>query len=329
MNTKRKFHLIVNYIVTLFFTLSLAEDSDKILYNNIINEGQSFFKEAEAEIKIESINLLKKLLRLEQFDRLEARLLWYEIKSPIMVDGANQFQRVCDQIDLNASDQAYLDTWCEKKSNSAFAWLIRGIFYLDQAWKIRGKGFSSDVSGKKFDLFYKHIKKAGVNLKKALELNPTIGSIYTKLIDWAGCGGPTLDEAEKYYNEAMEVAPNDIFINNTMRYVYTAKWHGSDEKQLEFARCMSLKDPALGFLVGYAHQELANTASQYGKKRLEFFNYFKKNNVWDEIFSSYKKLLIAYPKSKRRMAQLFRYAVYADRVDILFSWLRKENLLEK
>ena len=41
--------------------------------------------------------------------------------------------------------KSVLDEWCSKHADSHIPWLVRGIFYIDWAWKIRGGGFAKDV----------------------------------------------------------------------------------------------------------------------------------------------------------------------------------------
>ena len=84
--------------------------------------------------------------------------------------------------------------------------------------------------------------------------------------------------------------------------------------------------PNPGILIGCAHEEAALKASGNSVKNKAFFNYFRAPGVWEQIFEAFKPVIKKYPQSKRHRVQLFKYAVYADRVNELWSWLRKEQL---
>jgi hypothetical protein len=75
-----------------------------------------------------------------------------------------------------------------------------------------------------------------------------------------------------------------------------------------------------------AHEEAALKASGNSVKNKAFFDYFRAPGVWKRIFEAFKPVIKKYPQSKRYRVQLFKYAVYADRVDELWSWLRNEQL---
>jgi hypothetical protein len=75
-----------------------------------------------------------------------------------------------------------------------------------------------------------------------------------------------------------------------------------------------------------AYEEAALKASGNSVKNKEFFNYFRAPGVWEKIFEGFKPAIKSYPQSKRYRVQLFKFAVYADRVDELWSWLRNERL---
>jgi hypothetical protein len=73
-------------------------------------------------------------------------------------------------------------------------------------------------------------------------------------------------------------------------------------------------------------EEAALKASGNSSKNKAFFDYFRAPGIWEDVFEAFKPVIKKYPQCKRYRLQLFKFAVYADRVNELWSWLRKEEL---
>lgn len=68
--------------------------------------------------------------------------------------------------------QSILDEWCSEQPESHIPWLLRGIFYTDNAWWIRGGGWARDVPDEAWAKFEAMLHRARIDLEKSYRLNP-------------------------------------------------------------------------------------------------------------------------------------------------------------
>jgi hypothetical protein len=302
------------------------DDADERLFKEIMKSGTSFFKNAEKETEFPDAEIVVALLRQRRFDDLTAQLCAYK-KAPNTPDGNLPLFRFLEKPPFSFDDVIYLDEWCKNSSASPYPFLVRGAFYSQAAWNARGSGFSSTVSDEQRNKFRELLKIAGADFKKALKIDPSNGLACAYLVYWAGCGGSDVKEAEYYFHKGAQILKGNPGLYYYMFWVYTPQWHGDEKTSLDFALKSAAQFPGeLGYLVGTAHDQIALRQTGYNGINKAYFDYFRTPGVWEQIFEAFKPVIKKHPQSKRRRVQLFKFAVYAGRMDELWSWLRKELL---
>ena len=159
-----------------------------------------------------------------------------------------------------AGPQPWLGRWLEAQPESALPYLVKGAHAVQWAWEARGSGSASTVSEEQFAAFFQRLKIAEDNLDQAVERDPDDATAWAELITTA-IGrqlGPA--EAERRFKEVVARHPWHRSAHSRMLQQKCAKWGGSDELALEFARGTVAQMPAgctLGSLVAVAHFEAA------------------------------------------------------------------------
>lgn len=300
-------------------------DPDQQLYNQIMQSGQEYFKEAKAEALFPETKYFLELLRQENYNTLEQQMQKYQ-KGRFLPDGNDPLSIFFNDVEFESTDEAYLDDWCKKYHKSPYAFLSRGCFRMQSAWEVRGNGFSSTVKPEQWKVVNKYMALAGEDFKYAERVAPSLGLVYIKLVQWASKGSSDLEQTEAYFTKGEKLLKGNIMLFMTMFYAYTPRWGGSREQMANFVNKSIGQYPRLGMLMGFMHEELASELNNYDNHNKLFFDYFQKPGIWEQIYKAYQPVIKAFPHSKRRRMQLITYAIYADRLDELYSWYAKEKL---
>jgi hypothetical protein len=156
--------------------------------------------------------------------------------------------------------QPWIDKWRAAEPESALPYLVKGAHAIQWAWEARGNGTASTVSEEQFAVFFKRLKVAEDNLDEAVSRDPADATAWAELITTALGRQLGLDEAERRFEEVVARHPWHRAAHARMLQQKCAKWGGSNELALDFARDVVDRMPAgcsLGSLVAVAHFEAA------------------------------------------------------------------------
>jgi hypothetical protein len=211
-----------------------------------------------------------------------------------------------------------LDEWCRKNPDSHIPWLVRGAFYLDLAFNIRGGGYASTVSGDSWKRFHENLEWAQKDLEHSYKLNPKDPNSSCFLIRVDLGLEHDFEEMEKHFINATMACP-EHYGARRLKYVFLLpQWYGSVEKMNEFAdECLALSDkyPYLGLIkaVVYVDMMVRRNVDGYAG---HVERYIDGNNVWPAIEGIYKKILNRYPDSLLARLDYARSAVLSDKKEI-------------
>jgi hypothetical protein len=151
-----------------------------------------------------------------------------------------------------------LDAWCNNEASSQIPFLLRGAHGIAWAWEARGSGQADRVSAEAFALFQQRLKLAEVDLQRAAALDPKDPTPWALLI-WIGRGlEQGVQHAGDLYREACERDAQNAIAHRHMLIMLSAKWHGSHDAMLDFARAAAQIAPEgsdMAALVLRAHVE--------------------------------------------------------------------------
>jgi uncharacterized RDD family membrane protein YckC len=236
-----------------------------------------------------------------------------------MLDALNKLTYIKDVKDAPMM-RAVLDQWVQGHPGSHVPWLIRGTFEINGAWSIRGGGYSNEVRGQAWKLFFNRLKTAQSDLETSQRLAPQDPLPALELIGVARSLQFPRAAIEKYYDECIKAWPPLQEARYQKLEYLKAKWYGSDEKMFAYARgCLSLskKNPILGLVLVHAYLQ---KNYDYG----EAANYLARPEVWADISSIYARIFpvvqgdIVYRENYVWMAyEAKKYDVAAEQFDAI------------
>lgn len=127
----------------------------------------------------------------------------------------------------------HLDQWIEKDRNSAFAHLLRAIYYRDLAWSIRGENYASETSEENLALFAAHNRTAIADALNAIRLDPKNPYCEHMLHQILSARGNT-ELMEQAFLKAIEKFPTYYGLYQSRLNTLAPKWGGSHEAMRAF-----------------------------------------------------------------------------------------------
>lgn len=138
-----------------------------------------------------------------------------------------------------------LDAWCSSKNATHAAYLARGKWYMDEAWRVRGGGWGSSVKNESWPLFYQNLEKAESDLQTAYELNPNDPCAAKYMITVCMGKGSSFEEMEKWFIRAVQKHPDFLGAYRNMAWAMYPRWGGDEQVLLSFIHTAIQNHPEL------------------------------------------------------------------------------------
>ena len=210
------------------------------------------------------------------------------------------------------SKKGVLNEWCSENPKSHIPWLVRGAFYVDYAWHIRGGGWAKDVQKEAWQKFHALLEEARANLEESYRLNPSDpnSSCYL-LIVARGLSYPR-EKMEEYFRNAISASLWHFGAHCHKLYYLMPKWHGTPKEMYDFTmQCLKFADehPYMGLVAVVALNEIHDRSS-------EKENYLGRNDVWPIVERVYNNFFEKYPENIRRRFNYAYHAYKAKKYDV-------------
>jgi hypothetical protein len=198
-----------------------------------------------------------------------------------------------------------LHEWCRANPNSHIPWLVRGEFYLEWAWFIRGDSKAKNVTKEAWPQFYEKLELAKNDLEHSYKLNPHDANSSATLITVSKGLGYSRENIEQYFQNGVAASPlhYETYLNK-LDYL-SPRWHGTKEEMMQFAKyCSELsnQNPLFGLILATAYQD----GERYGESKDE--NAPTTEDIWQIIDKSYSAYFQMHPND---IAYRFNYALWA------------------
>lgn len=200
-------------------------------------------------------------------------------------------------------------------SSEASLYLLKGTFYLKDAWHARGSGYADTVTDEGSRLFTERLAEAEKALTKGWELNPRDERIARQMMRVELGQGNGRARMETWFKRAVDLNPNYYEAFQSKLYYLEPKWHGSTEEMLKFGRECVRSDQWGGrvpLILMEAHESLVKYLDpQYQA------DYWKRPEVWKDIKAALKKFSRLNPEDITWRQHYVRYAYRAEQWDDL------------
>jgi hypothetical protein len=223
--------------------------------------------------------------------------------------------------------QTYLDSWIKESPNSSIAYLVRSVFYFNYAWELRGNRFIQKTPEAAKQEFMKKMFLSVSDIKKSLSLDAENPLIIANLLIIGNSYSMPRETFEAYFQKAINLIPyfSEVYMAKTI--YLEPQWYGSEVELLAFARettKFAPKGSALPLTVIIAHKGLCSYSDLSQKE------YYGRPKIWQEIQSSYERLIKELPESGYYAFEYAELARKIGREDIAqynynVAWEREAN----
>jgi hypothetical protein len=169
--------------------------------------------------------------------------------------------------------------------------VLRGRFYASYAWDARGNGFQDTVKEDNWPVFFERLERAEAEVARAVAIgsqDPAIPKIMSTVAQGLHQDRGELDD---WYEIGRKLEPGDYWWYARKLDWLQARWYGSDEELLDFARSLR-KEGHWGARAPMALLD-AHELVATGPPRQR--DYFVQQDVCDEISALYDDFLTRYP----------------------------------
>lgn len=158
----------------------------------------------------------------------------------------------------------------------------RGKEAISRAWEARGSGYADTVTPEGWVTFHKELLVAQKELTTAWTISPKDPEIASSMITVCMGLGLPREEMDRWFQRALATGLDASSACGAKSYYLKARWHGSDEEEIAFAReCVAHPEygQSAACELWYIHAE----RQMYGKLPL---TYFAQPEVWADIRAS-------------------------------------------
>lgn len=197
------------------------------------------------------------------------------------------------ELDMSDFSSPLIEKFAKANEGNVKAHFMYGNFLIDKAWEARSGAVASNVSEKQITGFYDYLNQAEQELQKVKELDSSFTAVYCSLLKVA-LGQSEKQKAYKLFDEAFQLAPEQLDYHTNMLVLLTEKWLGSEQEMFEFARKHASRESsgALKGLIPAAHFE-----AQLFLDAKETEAYFAQADVQKEIREAYAGIENSVPGS--------------------------------
>jgi tetratricopeptide (TPR) repeat protein len=129
-----------------------------------------------------------------------------------------------------------LDIACEAEPEAADLLLIRCAFFSELAATMRGSGTAANEAAVRFRNATECIKAALTDLDRVAQLDAQDPTAHAYVLPFLTIFGQLASRQRRAFQQATELAPDLVPAYRAMVNTLSARWHGSHEASLKFAR---------------------------------------------------------------------------------------------
>jgi len=203
--------------------------------------------------------------------------------------------------------------WCKKEPLSHIPWLIRGVFQIREAWRVRGYSYARDVDATAWAVFKTKLKLAKKLLEKSQELNPDDPNSSAKLL--VLCYGLSLpaQTMEKHFSTGIKACPWHAGLYFAKLQYLSPKWGGDAKRKERFiTKSSAVCNKYLS--LNYINYEAVARKIEPDARNIK--TVYKHEKVWPLILKHYTRYFEKYPDDLRERSHFACDALWASQNEI-------------
>ena len=245
-------------------------------------------------------------------------------RKPFSIDGTRLLEDIYEILSWRRDILESVNEWCGSAEPHHAAFIIRGNYHIQQAWRERGGGYAYTVSDEMSRLYKEQLFLAKEDLEKAYAIEPKDPNSSAKMI--SVCKGLSMGEEimDQWFQNAIESDPCALDAYIEKIHYLLPKWHGTDRKVSEFAeRCYRFSpDHSIVYMAPYIYilekTVLAEDRDAFlEQKDMRFlvndlFNRWERDFPNSPLYQTYKGWLEDYRGSRLFAIYLYGNALERD-----------------
>ncbi len=288
----------VMWVIFLCFSLFLfscekpvsdAEKAEQVFGKEIINKYRVYDKKPAWAISRDIINKLES----GKYTEIEEYIDYLVVRKPYTIDGTRVLEDVYQFVSNRLYSSDLLDKWCAKTPSHHSSYIFRGYYYVSEAWRIRGSGFSYTVSDEGWNGFRENLKLAEKDLEKAYSMNPEDPNSAAFMI--TVYMGLTQEEEEMniWFNRAIKADPIGNNAYTRKLNFLEPKWRGTEKEYRKFAEYCYKKTPKNSII----HESMLSYIMEKSCNAVDIKAYYNDPLINNYIKKVYKKTINNFPNS--------------------------------
>lgn len=240
---KRKLLVQIACLALLLSSSNLSPLISTTVASSFTDNIESEEEGTKSDLLVE--RLLGKL-RERRFAELQAYFDKLIVEKPYTDGGSRVLEAIYGEMSARRDILGDLKAWCDSKEAGHSAFILRGKYHIDDAWRARGAGYAHTVSDEGRRLMRERLMLARIDLEKAFSMNPKDPNSAASMI--VVCTGLSLDKEtmEDWFQKAVSADECAFYAYSAKGQYLNPKWHGSLEEFASFAHSCYTNRPPCG-----------------------------------------------------------------------------------
>ncbi len=245
-------------------------------------------------------------IKAGQYKEVEDYFDYLVKKKPVLKSGMRVLEEVYTDLSERRNVIDYYNQWCSSGKPHHSAFIVRGMYHTNDAWRDRGTGYAYTISDEGYILFKKKLAMAKKDLETAYYLNPKDPNSAGKMITVLTGLSSDRNTRNDWFEKAIEADSHTLLAYSAKLNYLFPKWGGSEEQAKDFALYCYNSSPKKSIVYIIMISYLIETANHSFDSK----GFLTSAHVQKIIGDIFKKWLLDYPESS--------YA-YARKADVYFD----------
>ncbi len=299
LNTIYKPSLIILCLITAIAVTSCGTGLKLSFKDTVSPVNRDYIEISKKPVWVIGNEIINKI-NTDKFKDIEKYVDHLVKEKPYTADGTRVLERLYPFAAERLDSSDNLDKWCEDENPHQASFILRGIYYIYEAWKHRGHGPGYTVTVESLQKFREYLILAKNDLEKAYDINPEDPNSAASML--SVCRGLDLGEIEMetWFERAVEADPVTYKAYAQKQDFIRPKWYGTEEKDKAFAEYCYNSAPSESVI----HEIMLDYIIENYKRSKNKGEYFNDLTILKTVYDVAQKTLVIFPDSSSIRSKL-------------------------